>query len=179
MANQQPCMDRNEYSIRTLTTVELYLVREIAQQTWPISYANMISKEQINYMLTWMYNDKSLLHQMEVEQATFILLSCGSEKIGFASCGPTENPLIYKLHKLYVLPRFQRAHAGSELLSHCIRFTRHNGAKTLLLQVNRNNSAVGFYLKHGFMIESEAKFDIGQGYFMDDYIMKIQLTEPD
>jgi len=42
----------------------------------------------------------------------------------------------------------------------------------LRLQVNRQNyKAVNFYFKMGFIIESVGDFDIGGGYFMNDFVM--------
>jgi ribosomal protein S18 acetylase RimI-like enzyme len=42
----------------------------------------------------------------------------------------------------------------------------------LRLQVNRQNyKAINFYFRNGFIIESIADFDIGDGYFMNDFIM--------
>ena len=39
------------------------------------------------------------------------------------------------------------------------------------LNVNRYNKAQGFYLKHGFQIRRQGDFEIGNGYYMNDYIM--------
>jgi ribosomal protein S18 acetylase RimI-like enzyme len=44
--------------------------------------------------------------------------------------------------------------------------------RELRLQVNRQNVvAINFYFKAGFVIEKSADFDIGDGYFMNDFIM--------
>jgi ribosomal protein S18 acetylase RimI-like enzyme len=43
------------------------------------------------------------------------------------------------------------------------------------LNVNRNNKALGFYQKFGFVILREEDIDIGNGYFMNDYIMVCKL----
>ena len=42
----------------------------------------------------------------------------------------------------------------------------------LLLNVNRNNKAVQFYLSLDFSIIKEEDNDIGNGYFMNDYVME-------
>lgn len=170
-------MDSGKFHIRQLMTDELHLVREIAYQTWPISYKHMISVNQINYMLERMYNDDALKRQYVIEQARFFILSKLSDNIGFASCGPSQNSDTFKLHKLYILPDHQKTGAGAQLLNCCIAFAQMNGANELFLQVNRNNSAVQFYRKQGFQLVGEEKFDIGNGFFMDDYIMKIKFPE--
>jgi ribosomal protein S18 acetylase RimI-like enzyme len=41
--------------------------------------------------------------------------------------------------------------------------------------VNRANKAKFFYDKLGFTIRKEEKFDIGHGFFMDDYIMELKV----
>jgi ribosomal protein S18 acetylase RimI-like enzyme len=45
----------------------------------------------------------------------------------------------------------------------------------IFLQVNRANKAKFFYDKLGFTIRKEEKFDIGHGFFMDDYIMELKV----
>jgi ribosomal protein S18 acetylase RimI-like enzyme len=45
------------------------------------------------------------------------------------------------------------------------------------LQVNRQNyTAINFYFKLGFTIERVADFDIGHGFFMNDFVMLKQLS---
>jgi hypothetical protein len=41
------------------------------------------------------------------------------------------------------------------------------------LTVNRNNKFLNFYLSNGFQIKEEKDFDIGGGYFMNDYILSL------
>jgi len=38
--------------------------------------------------------------------------------------------------------------------------------------VNRNNVAKDFYEKFGFIVIKEEDLDIGNGYFMNDYVMQ-------
>ena len=40
---------------------------------------------------------------------------------------------------------------------------------------NRNNKAVGFYQQMGFTIRETADIEIGNGFYMNDYIMQIAL----
>ena len=44
--------------------------------------------------------------------------------------------------------------------------------KTITLTVNRKNiKAINFYFKIGFTIKSAEDFDIGNGYYMNDFVM--------
>jgi ribosomal protein S18 acetylase RimI-like enzyme len=49
---------------------------------------------------------------------------------------------------------------------------KQKGATSLLLNVNRNNPTKGFYEKLGFTVIKEEDIDIGNGYFMNDYVME-------
>ena len=51
------------------------------------------------------------------------------------------------------------------------------GAKKLSLNVNRQNQAAHFYQKAGFSITATEDIDIGNGYYMNDYIMEKDLQE--
>ena len=43
------------------------------------------------------------------------------------------------------------------------------------LNVNRNNPAVAFYEKMGMHKASQGDFHIGNGYYMNDYIMAMEI----
>ena len=43
------------------------------------------------------------------------------------------------------------------------------------LNVNRNNPAVGFYKHQGLKIIRQGDFPIGNGYYMNDYIMGLDI----
>ena len=39
-------------------------IRSVSERTWPSTYGHIISQEQIDFMLDWMYSDASLEKQM-------------------------------------------------------------------------------------------------------------------
>ncbi len=158
-------------------------IRSVSERTWPSTYGHIISQEQIDFMLDWMYSDASLENQMnsdcEFYIASFKNYNTELEPIGFCSVSPTEekeksiNSKAHKLNKLYVLPTAQGTGAGKALLNKAIEVAKAGGSPSLFLQVNKQNTAYHFYLKKGFVKESDFKFDIGNGFYMDDYIMRL------
>jgi ribosomal protein S18 acetylase RimI-like enzyme len=64
---------------------------------------------------------------------------------------------------------------GSTMINYVINDIKASGACSLELNVNRNNPARLFYEKIGFKIAYEEDIDIGQGYYMNDYVMRIAL----
>jgi len=153
-------------------------IRSVSERTWPSTYGHIISQEQIDFMLDWMYSDESLEKQMD-SGCVFYIASIKKENeqweaVGFCSVSPEEEgSKAHKLNKLYVLPSAQGTGAGKALLNKSIEVVKAAGSSSLFLQVNKLNTAYSFYLKHGFIKEAEYKFDIGNGFYMDDYVMRL------
>ncbi|GAC1440927.1 MAG: GNAT family N-acetyltransferase [Sediminibacterium sp.] len=160
--------------IRKATETDITAIRHIAHTTWPDTYGAIISQAQMDHMLEWMYSEASLREQMQ-QGHQFYMAELNNSAFGFASVS-AEGDAVYKLNKIYVTPLTQKTGAGKALLQEVIGYARQNGGRQLLLQVNRHNNAKGFYEKHGFTILKEADFDIGNGYFMNDYVMGLDLA---
>ena len=158
------------FKIEKATPKDISLVRDLCYQVWPQTYSGILSEGQINYMLEMMYSESSLQRQME-GGAQFIIVYDEQDPVGFASYEEVE-PSIFKLHKIYVLPSQQGKGTGRFVIDYVIDEIRKSGASSLQLQVNRNNTAKGFYEKLGFIVIKEIKLDIGGGYVMDDYVME-------
>jgi len=80
---------------------------------------------------------------------------------------------IYILDKIYILQTQQGKGIGKFVIDYILQQIKDRGAESLQLQVNRNNiNAKSFYEKIGFRIIQEADFEIGNGYFMNDFIME-------
>jgi RsiW-degrading membrane proteinase PrsW (M82 family)/ribosomal protein S18 acetylase RimI-like enzyme len=149
---------------------DIPLIRDMACKIWPVTYGGILTKDQLGYMLDLLYSEKKLGEDME-KGIQFAMLYDGVEPIGFASIGMTE-PQVYKLHKLYVMPSYQGKGAGKFIINELINVIKRKGAATLLLNVNRNNPAKSFYENLGFTVIKEEDVDIGNGYFMNDYVME-------
>jgi GNAT superfamily N-acetyltransferase len=180
----------NQMMLRPATLSDRALIRSISERTWPSTYGHIISQEQINFMLDWMYSDDSLEKQMNTGCAFYIasikdsnVYNSDWDAVGFCSVSPeeeekkistdkVEGAKAHKLNKLYVLPAAQGTGAGKALLYKSIEVAKAAGSNSIFLQVNKLNNAYSFYLKHGFIKEAEFKFDIGNGFFMDDYVMR-------
>ncbi|MBS4044652.1 MAG: GNAT family N-acetyltransferase [Chitinophagaceae bacterium] len=156
--------------VREAELKDIAAIQEIAKITWDETY-NFLPEGQMDYMLNWMYSNESLQQQMQ-NGHQFFIAQLKEKSIGFASVSAEENHL-FKLNKLYVLPEIQKSGAGKALLQAVIHYAKRNEGKELQLQVNRNNTAKDFYLKQGFTILYQADFEIGNGYFMNDYVMSM------
>lgn len=161
-------------NVRIATTRDINAIQNVAYVTWPVAYKKILSSEQLEYMLELMYSQEALENQF-YEGSQFLIAEVENEVVGFASFGFIKDAT-YKLHKLYVNPDVQKSGAGKALLQESIAKVIKLGGNKLQLQVNRKNKAVGFYEKMGFEIVKEQDFNIGEGYFMKDYIMELNLS---
>lgn len=150
-------------------------VHQLAHEIWPSAYSSILSTEQLEYMLNLIYSIPSLEHQYSVLKHQFILVFENEIAIGFASFSQHEDASIYHLNKIYVLPGMQGKNIGKKILNYITQEIKKTGAATLQLNVNRYNTARNFYEKQGFKIIREEDIDIGEGYFMNDYVMELKL----
>jgi ribosomal protein S18 acetylase RimI-like enzyme len=73
------------------------------------------------------------------------------------------------------LPKQQGKSFGKILLNEVISYCRAKGGKSIILNVNRHNKARFFYEKCSFRIIKEVDISIGDDYFMNDYVMELNL----
>ena len=152
---------------------DIKIIREIVEITWPIAYGEIISVDQINYMIKLFYSDESILEQMNVKNHCFILAKINNEILGFASYELNyQNSSKTRIHKIYVLPKAQGKNIGKSMINYISEMAILKGNNILNLNVNRFNNAVNFYEKLNFTKTKTEDIDIGNGYLMEDFVME-------
>lgn len=161
------------FKIRAITHLELPIITSLSAQIWPMAYKDILTQEQIQYMLKNMYSQQAL-EQNILDGHTFLIAESEGKALGYAGYQLNFPQLEFcKLHKLYVLPKLHQTGIGSALFNEVITQIKANHCCHMLLQVNKNNPALQFYQNKGMYIHEEAVFDIGNGFVMDDYIMRL------
>ena len=162
--------------IRLLQKHELSLTQNLAEKIWPLAYGTILSKEQLSYMLNWMYSIETLEKSFDKGNEFYCAfdndLPLGFLELEFLN----EEADSVKLQKIYVLPSEQNKGIGKNFLQLALLRAKNRGARNVILQVNRANKAVQFYLKNNFCIIREEDFPIGNGYYMNDYVMEKTLV---
>jgi ribosomal protein S18 acetylase RimI-like enzyme len=158
------------------TNEDIPAIQQIAEETWWPTYSSIVSKEQIRYMLDAIYSTEALQSAMKNGSQSFIILHDENGAQGFASYGYRVNePGVYKLHKIYVLPANHGKGYGKLLIEEVKKRMSLAGSYILDLNVNRHNPAKSFYEKIGFQILREEDVSIGP-YWMNDYVMRLEFT---
>ncbi|HLP21149.1 MAG TPA: GNAT family N-acetyltransferase [Chitinophagales bacterium] len=154
-------------TFRKATTEDVTTIEQLAQKIWREHYPSIITIEQIEFMLLNRYSAKVIRESMAQGEQYFIAYVNG-EPVGYASIELKGS--YYYLHKFYIDVAKHRSGIGKEFFEYVLQ--QIDPSKPIRLQVNRQNiKAVNFYFKNGFVIESTGDFDIGGGYFMNDFIM--------
>ncbi|HUP12018.1 MAG TPA: GNAT family N-acetyltransferase [Niastella sp.] len=162
-------------TIRLANTNDLATVERLAREIWPATYGDILSSEQLEYMLDLIYDNAVLRDQMLNQQHTFLMVEQDGEPVAFAVYSTVE-PGISKLHKIYVHQKTQGLGIGKQLIEHIVANLRSQNIYILRLNVNRQNKARHFYEKLGFEVVKEEDIDIGKGYFMVDYVMEKRIV---
>ena len=150
-------------------------IADIAERTWAKTYTEILSSEQIRFMLDAMYSGPALAEAMRINTQKFLILKDNGLEQGFVSFAvPEKSPGMCKIHKLYVLPDNQGKGYGRMLIEEVKKRGQAAGATMLELNVNRYNPARYFYEKLGFQIAREEDIPIGP-YWMNDYVMRLKI----
>ncbi len=150
------------------TENDIPIITYLADVIWKKHYPAIITIEQIEYMLTQMYSPDALLKQMK-EGHQFTLAYLDDAPVGYISIH-TKDDKNYFINKFYVLVNQHRQGIGSQLFHHVLNQIPQ--AQTIELAVNRMNyKAVNFYFKQGFTIKNSFDLHIGQGFYMNDFLM--------
>jgi len=126
-------------------------------------------------MLGRFYTPEALAHQMTELGHRFIIGYEGKEPVAFASYSEIM-PGIYKLHKLYVIMAMKGKGAGRAMVDHIVADIKRVNANQLRLNVNiYNKGAMAFYERYGFRHLLDEDIDIGEGYFMNDHVLGLDM----
>lgn len=165
------------FSITKATTNDCLLINSLASKIWEPTYGSILSREQLDYMFDMMYAPESLEKQMNELHHQFFIIYADGEPAGYLSIETVEKDL-YEFQKIYSLPSLHGTGIGRYIIEQGIAYLKsiHPGPFTIELNVNRHNPAYGFYKHIGFHEHATRDFNIGNGYYMNDYIMRMDVS---
>ncbi len=155
--------------LKKASNTDILLIQQLAQEIWNKHYVEIIGREQVDYMLQTIYAADAMQKQMK-EGQQYYLIASGKEIAGFLSVSREKEEKAYMLNKFYLLQSEQQKGLGTAVFKELIKELQQ--PEIIRLTVNRQNyKSINFYFKNGFKIEQVADFDIGNGYFMNDFVM--------
>lgn len=156
------------------TEDDIHLIQDLAKRSWEAAYAEILSPEQIKYMLDTMYSADEILQQLQNPDYHYYLLFDESNNLfdGFMGYEVGYEEYTTKLHRIYLVPESKGKGLGKAAINFLKEKTNAGNDRKIILNVNKNNPAKKFYESLGFQVRKEVIVDIGNGFIMDDYEME-------
>lgn len=156
------------------TKESIPLIQDLARRSWESAYADILSLEQMDYMLSEMYSESEITRQLEnPDYHYYLILDENSDSYeGFIGYEHNYEDQTTKLHRIYLTPESKGKGLGKSALEFLNEKVSQHGNKRIILNVNKNNAARNFYESQGYKVYDEGVFDIGNGFVMDDFLME-------
>ena len=168
----------NEVSILKAGENDLQTIHDMAQVVFRQTYREILSPQQMEYMMDWMYSLSNLRKQLSEGHVYYIAYMDGTP-CGYMSIqqeGYDGDVMVFHLHKLYVMPSMHGKGIGRLLFNQAQEHVSNRFVSSRIeLNVNRMNAAVQFYCHIGMRVLREGDFHIGEGFYMNDYIMGVDV----
>lgn len=154
-------------------------IQQVARDAWPVAFAEILTPQQIEYMMEMMYSKEALTKQIVELNNHFFIAKVDGSAVGYISIEHNINQSNKtKIHKIYLLPEYQSLGVGHALYKYAVAEAELNGDIAIYLNVNKyNKKAISFYRRVGFKVVKEEIIDIGNGFVMDDYVFEIDITQ--
>ncbi len=154
---------------------DIPLIRELAEKSWKSAYAELLSKEQIDYMLAEMYSVEEISAHLQNRNYHYYLILNENIAVGFIGFEHHYELQTTKLHRIYLVENAKGKGCGKTALNFLKKQTSESGDSRIILNVNKENNAKSIYESQGFSVYKEDVFDIGNDFVMDDYLMEFIL----
>ena len=150
---------------------EIRTVSELADEVWHEHFTPIIGAEQVSYMLRTLQSFDPIKQQI-AEGYEYFLLEEDGQPIGYSAIHALEDGSLF-LSKLYLCCACRGKGYASRVMASYIALCRERGLGRIWLTCNRfNENSLKVYDHLGFRKIREEKADIGNGFYMDDYIME-------
>ena len=151
-------------------------IQKLARRIWEEAYREILSDDQIKYMLELMYSEKVIVQELRSGVVWDIIVN-KNQPCGFLSYTFGKDNSV-KLSKIYIMDEARGKSIAAESISRISQYARDNGKEYVFLTVNKNNKrAIRAYEKNGFTITDSVITDIGNGFVMDDFIMECPVKQ--
>lgn len=174
MVFKESFMNQNLEIIKAFSEQDFFELASIAKIIWEEHYIPIIGIEQTSYMLDKFQSAAAIKDQIEKQRIEYYFIVQDGKTIGYIAFRNEADAVF--LSKYYVQKEHRGLGFGRTALDFVKAFAQQNNKDKIYLTVNRdNNLSIQQYHKMGFKITEEINAEIGNGYFMNDYIMELSI----
>jgi ribosomal protein S18 acetylase RimI-like enzyme len=143
--------------IRRGRLADIDALQRISRLAWHDAHAPIIGEETVEEFLDDFYDAESFEAEIEDDKIVFAVAVDGGDAdesdapVGFVSARPADDPAVYDLGRIYVLPERWSEGIGRQLLARAEETIAERGGERVQLGVMADNErAVAFYEAAGY-----------------------------
>ena len=141
-----------------------------AASIWEQHYTPIIGADQVAFMLNKYQSAEVMFNQFSAGYK-YALVIFGGQQAGYFAYDVKDQKEVF-ISKLYIHKDFRRRGLGRQVIDFIAKEAQALGCSTMTLSVNKDNSdSIQFYISYGFQTIKAQKVAIGEGFYMDDYVM--------
>ncbi len=160
--------------VRVATVEQIALTAKLAAEIWREHYTAIIGTEQVNYMLARFQSVEAITGKIDSGELIYFLIHYHKQAAGYFAVQIRKDEVF--LSKLYILAAQRHRGLARTALNFIKNITAENCLNRISLTINKNNhDSLAVYERMGFKLAGEAINDIGNGFFMDDFILELKL----
>ncbi|MBF0265104.1 MAG: GNAT family N-acetyltransferase [Gammaproteobacteria bacterium] len=160
---------------KVIFSPDINTVANLAHEIWNQHFVPIIGQAQVDYMLEKFQSVDAISEQINDGYEYYIINNL-SENVGYLGLVSNLDHSRMMISKIYIKLDSRGAGVGSATLNYVEQLSRERQINTVWLTVNRYNQyTIDWYIRNGFVITDEVKKDIGNGFYMDDYIMEFKI----
>lgn len=161
--------------VKAETDEDIRKVASLAEEIWHEHFTDIIGEAQVNYMVEKFQSYPALKAQISGGYEYYQII-CDGQIAGYTGIHPEDGKLF--LSKLYVHRDFRGRHLSTKAFHFLTGLCRTRGLTAIWLTCNKHNDhTLKVYDHLGFQTIRSEKNDIGNGFYMDDYIMEYPIME--
>jgi O-acetyl-ADP-ribose deacetylase len=150
---------------------EIRTVGRLAHEIWNEHYVPIIGQKQVKYMLEKFQSSEAITAQIKEDEFEYYIINQAFEPCGYIGIKPSGDELF--LSKFYIVHSKRGKGIGKKGIEFILIRAKELGSKSITLTVNKENiNSIRAYEQMGFKSLGPIVTDIGDGFIMDDYVMK-------
>jgi len=152
------------------THSDIQIIAHLAHEIWTEHYTPIIGSAQVEYMIEKFQSVAAIKEQIG-DGVEYHLVRYQGDSAGYISAYKKKESLF--LSKIYVLSSLRGKGIGKTMMNFISERAHQLSCENITLTVNKyNTNSINAYKRMGFLIVEPIVIDIGNGFIMDDYLMK-------
>jgi ribosomal protein S18 acetylase RimI-like enzyme len=154
---------------------DLDIVEALARDIWEEFYVPIIGRSQVDYMVGKFQTSAAMRAQI-ANGYEYFMIRLDSRPVGYIAVEVKRAERELFLSKFYLLSSTRGTGLGRRAMAFVEEIARLRELASIWLTVNKHNPSVQIYEKLGFVNERSILMDIGNGFVMDDFVMRKRLA---